>query len=257
MEYCDGRKNNCDLDEADGSEAVDRPTWYRDNDEDGYPSSTSSMAACEIPSGYLEATSDWDCDDWDPDINPGEAEVCDPDDVDENCNDEEDEEGADYCMHFAYDGDGDGFGITGDNKCLCEAGDVDGYTVPLEEVSDEDNVDCCDSSASTYPDAPGWLSDENSCGNFNKDCRDGEVPELTDIYDGCDLEFDGPLELVCDYNVGWSYDMPDCGEEHYWIYACSSVYVGEDCIDLGWFGEVCEPDYDCEAYWTVQTQRCQ
>ena len=44
------------------------------------------VMACEAPAGFV--TDDTDCDDTDLDaaISPDVTEVCDPEDVDENCN---------------------------------------------------------------------------------------------------------------------------------------------------------------------------
>ena len=207
----------------------------------------------EQPDGYLPLPAVFDCEDEIFSVNPGALELCDhyPGAIagmNEDCDEETNEEGAEGWREYALDADGDGFGVTGDYKRLCNAGDVEGYTVDREDVMDEDNVDCCDSSASTYPDAPGWLSSANSCGSFNKDCRAGEVPELTDRYDGCDLEFEGfPPELVCDYNEGWSSSVPDCGEGGYWVSSCSVVKVGEDCWGPSW-AEICDPEYGCDPY---------
>jgi hypothetical protein len=203
-----------------------------------------------MPSGFLAATSSWDCDDWDFYSNPGAAEVCDGADVDEDCDGLEDEEGAGFCMDFAFDGDGDGYGVTGDNKCLCEAGAVSGYTVPLEEVADEDNVDCCDTTASTYPGAPGWYTSPNSCGSYDKNCKDGEEVEYDSDwdYDGCDLYYSSWDTLSCSISEGWYDDPPNCGNSGYWIDDCDVVDVGS------WWS----PDYECEiedhAY--NVTQRC-
>lgn len=62
----------------------------RDEDGDGYGSSSDSFVSnCVPPNGYAANTSD--CDDTDPDINPGAVERCD--DVDVNCNGSPDDEG--------------------------------------------------------------------------------------------------------------------------------------------------------------------
>ena len=198
---------------------------------------------------YLPSTSSWDCDDDNEDINPGAEEICDDDDVDEDCDDLEDEEGADLCMDFAFDGDFDNFGITGDYKCLCEANDVYGYRVPLEEVSDADNRDCCDTDASTYPGAPGWYSTPDECGSYDKNCQDGEQVEFGSAYDydGCDLYYSSWDSISCTFSEGWYYDPPACGDDGYWVDGCDVVDVGS------WL-----PDYECEvddhAY--SVTQRC-
>ncbi|MGV9004884.1 lamin tail domain-containing protein, partial [Flavobacterium sp.] len=49
-------------------------TFYADNDNDGYGVTTSTIVACERPTGY--ATLSGDCNDGDSAVNPGKTEVC-------------------------------------------------------------------------------------------------------------------------------------------------------------------------------------
>ncbi len=63
---CDGTENEDD--------AVDAPTWYDDNDGDGYGDSSTGATACTQPSGT--SSDDTDCDDDDGDTYPGASEVC-------------------------------------------------------------------------------------------------------------------------------------------------------------------------------------
>ena len=73
---------DCDGDPRD-PDSVDAGSWYLDGDGDGYGLEGSTTAACDLPAGYA-ALSD-DCDDEDGAINPGADEICDPDEVDEDC----------------------------------------------------------------------------------------------------------------------------------------------------------------------------
>jgi large repetitive protein len=59
-----------------------------------------------------------DCDDGDPDANPGREELCDGS-RDDDCDGATDEEGADGCAVYHRDSDGDGWGQRNDWKCLC------------------------------------------------------------------------------------------------------------------------------------------
>ncbi len=79
-EYCNGDDDDCDG-TVDEDDAVDAPTWYGDDDGDGYGEDSDTDVACSAPAGYVARGGD--CDDSDASISPGEAEVCDL--VDQDC----------------------------------------------------------------------------------------------------------------------------------------------------------------------------
>ena len=83
--------------------------------------------------GYL---SDEDCDDSDPLVNPGAAEVCDS--IDNNCNEEVDEGVSSL---FYLDIDGDGFGNSDEIVEACDA--PEGY-VPNGNDWDSKSVSAMD-----------------------------------------------------------------------------------------------------------------
>jgi hypothetical protein len=81
-ELCNGVDDDCD-DAVDEDDAQDVQTWFADGDGDGYADPKgATVQACAPPPGYAGDTTD--CDDADPDINPGETEVC-GDGVDNDC----------------------------------------------------------------------------------------------------------------------------------------------------------------------------
>ncbi len=84
LEACNGLDDNCDgtIDE----DAADAPTWYADNDNDGFGLTGDTLDACLLPDGYAQA--DGDCDDDDPAIYPGAEELCDG--ADNDCDGEVD-----------------------------------------------------------------------------------------------------------------------------------------------------------------------
>ena len=91
--------------------------WYADADGDGYGSGLDPVEACAQPAGYLADAGD--CDDADPNVHPGAAEICDG--IDQNCNGEIDEgEPADGTLYFV-DADGDGYGDPATGVLLCAA----------------------------------------------------------------------------------------------------------------------------------------
>ena len=93
-EVCDGKDNDCDGEIDEGVLL----TFYQDNDDDTYGNASVSTQACTAPSGYVSDNTD--CDDSDPDVNPGATEFCDG--LDNDCDDSVDEDPAcDGCVKVA------------------------------------------------------------------------------------------------------------------------------------------------------------
>ena len=69
------------------------PVWYKDADGDGYTDGTTQVF-CKQPTGYVSQAPTGDCNDNDPNMNPGKIEICDR--KDNNCNGQIDEE--DVCV---------------------------------------------------------------------------------------------------------------------------------------------------------------
>jgi hypothetical protein len=87
-EVCDAADadEDCDglADDADSSvSAASRSTFWADADADTYGDAAVSIAACDVPGGYI--ANDDDCDDGRADVHPGATEVCDAADTDEDC----------------------------------------------------------------------------------------------------------------------------------------------------------------------------
>jgi hypothetical protein len=74
-ELCDGLDNDCDS-FPDAYEAViDPPTWYADLDRDGFGVESVALVQC-VPPNEAWALQAGDCDDLDPEANPGAIQRC-------------------------------------------------------------------------------------------------------------------------------------------------------------------------------------
>jgi hypothetical protein len=79
-ELCNGLDDDCDgsVDEAG---AVGEQLWYPDGDGDGYGDASSSILACDAPTGFSADSTD--CDDGNSTVWPGAPELCDG--IDNSC----------------------------------------------------------------------------------------------------------------------------------------------------------------------------
>ncbi len=161
QEWCDLIDHDCDNEIWD-NDAINALTWYEDADGDGYGNPDSTTTACDQnqPKGYLD--NDQDCNDESLLINPDATEVCDPFDIDENCNelaDDQDPE-LDTSTHSVYfqDDDGDGWGRDDSNRSQCNT--PSGYSIQ--------GGDCDDNNAFYNPGASEVCDSSNS----DEDCDD-------------------------------------------------------------------------------------
>lgn len=117
-DYCDGVDKDCDgtVDENDSAGAS---TWYEDADGDNYGNTNSTATACyTAPAGYLADNTD--CDDDDPDENPGLTE--DTDRIgDEDCSGQGEGSLANATATYSGLNVGDYLGTD-----IANAGDMDG-----------------------------------------------------------------------------------------------------------------------------------
>lgn len=131
---------------------------------------------------------DDDCDDNDPTIHPGAAEICD--DIDQNCNGE-DNDGLDSGTYYPdLDGDGYGEDVPVEDTAFFESAQhgcdpPDGYTIGGEDCNDED--------PSINPDATEVCDDKNIDENCNgiADNSDSTVDSTTKHYFWPDYDGDG------------------------------------------------------------------
>ena len=188
-----------------------------DGDGDGYGDPVSPRCP------YLEL----DCDDGDPDVNPGMTEgpvgddTCD-DGKDNDCNGLFDDDDVDNCACWDVDGDGHADIACGGDDCDDEAYDVNpGVIESIDEQNCEDGIDndcdeatdlddggcvpCVDEDEDGY----GFPASEN-CTYPEEDCDDFESsvnPGTTEGPEGDPTCSDG-LDNDCD---GLTDTDPECG----------------------------------------------
>jgi hypothetical protein len=104
-----------------------------------------------------------DCNDANPTIRPGAAEII-GDGIDQNC------DGAETCFR---DGDGDGFRtstiiVSADADCV-DPGEA-GATAPIG--------DCCDSDIRVHPGVSAFFMTPSNCGSFDYNCDGTSQPQF-------------------------------------------------------------------------------
>ncbi|MFT5433503.1 MAG: hypothetical protein ACI9OJ_004209, partial [Myxococcota bacterium] len=156
-EVCDGVDNDCDG-LTDEQNAKGCQVYYVDGDEDGYGKDSQFKCLCE-PEGDYQTNKGGDCNDNDAVVHPFAVEVCNQ--LDDDCDGIADQNGTPGCIVLLKDDDEDGFGVTGDSKCFCQA------QFPYTALKDGD---CDDESAKAFP---GGIE---VCDTFDNDCN-GETDE--------------------------------------------------------------------------------
>ncbi|MEC9492570.1 Lcl domain-containing protein [Flexistipes sp.] len=165
-ELADGIDND-----GDGDIDEDFSIYYEDSDGDGYGNPSSFTYATSQPTGYV--TDNTDCDDSDPDINPGATEIYDS--KDNNCDGSTDEG---FSIYYE-DSDGDGYGNP--SSSTYATSQPTGYVT--------DNTDCDDSDANINPGATEVVDGvDNNC--------DGSIDEgaITYYFDSDGDGFGDPTD---------------------------------------------------------------
>ena len=195
--------------------------------------------------GYVTCVGD--CDDTNPDINPGATEVCD--DVDEDC------DGLIDNGTECFDDDGDGFAeIDGD----CVDGDAAVYP-GADEVADGFDNDC-DGLIDEDP-----LNDDDDNDGYTEnggDCDDTEptvFPGANEICDGLDndcdpaTDIDEGTECYDDDGDGFTENTGDCNDADVFVYPGATDFGGG--VDWDCDGLVNGVDNDGDGY-TVEGGDC-
>jgi hypothetical protein len=232
-EVCNDRDDDCDG-------AIDEPgagfpnTYYRDADGDGYGNPDDPIEDCNPPSGYVADNTD--CNDVAANVNPGAPEVCDPNDIDEDCDglaDGDDDDVTELTTWY-LDADLDLHGVPDGVVAACEQ--PEGYA-----ATDDD---CDDTVRTTNPSAREICGDDvdNNCDGLT----DGEDASAQAVrwYDDADGDLYGDAAAfwgeACDNPGGKSVDSTDCddtdpavnpGEVEVWYDGVDADCGGDDDFD--------------------------
>ncbi len=200
-ELCDGLDNDCNGVPDDVAEPF---FYYADLDNDGYTDNNNILDTCSAvpPMGYVSAPTQLsDCDDNNPNINPGMQEECDG--IDNNCDGNADE-GLTIFTYY-IDMDNDGFGSNQDSIMTCETETPMGYA--------DNKEDCDDTNEDIHPDAM------EVCDGIDNNC-DGNADEGLTIFtyyidmdnDGFGSNQDSIMTCETETPMGYADNMEDCDD---------------------------------------------
>ena len=200
-EICNGIDDDCDG-EADPTSSFDVLPFYADTDGDTYGDVAVVTEACAAPPGYVADTTD--CDDTRADVNPGMTELCDADNVDEDCNDlaDDDDPGVDVSTYTAWyrDADGDTYGLDSTLIEQCDApagyldvgGDCNDYSTDYHPGASE--TDCADPNDYNCDGSVAYVDADGDAWAACIECDDSNAavnPAATELCNGIDDNCDG------------------------------------------------------------------
>ncbi len=236
-ELCDGLDNDCNGKVDDGIATL---TYYKDQDGDGFGSDQVGEGCGAPPTGT--ATQSGDCNDTDPNVHPGAAEVCN--DADDNCDGQADN-GLPFEDFFA-DADGDGYGDPNSTPVHSCQATLAGHVA--------NSTDCNDQDATVHPGAT------EICNGIDDNC-DGQVDNgltFTGYYP--DVDGDGygsataQVETACAPIPGKVTNDADCDDGNAQVHpgapeVCNGV--DDNCnaqLDEGLVFATYYPDTDGDGY---------
>ncbi|HAN32204.1 MAG TPA: hypothetical protein DCQ06_11450 [Myxococcales bacterium] len=163
-EVCNDLDDNC-INGTDEPGASGCTVYYKDKDGDGFGDPDDATCVCPSKVTPELISKGGDCKDDNVAVKPTAVESCNGG-IDDNCNGETDEEGANGCQLYYVDKDKDGFGNSKTGKCLCG---------PTGDYLTKKGQDCEDELVDVFP------GSKEKCNNIDDDCNgttdDGDAPK--------------------------------------------------------------------------------
>jgi hypothetical protein len=229
-ERCNSYDDNCDG--VVDTDAVDRVTWYRDQDGDGYGRATTSTLACAPGVGWSRNADD--CDDDASGKNPG---VNADGDASNACVDCADHDNQRY--------------VGAPERCNGLDDDCNG-SAPGEGDGDSDGTlacnDCNDGNGAIEPGAP------ESCDGVDQDC-DGFADDGAGTCP-CPVYWDAAAKpwLFCEASANWSQAIAGCAAAGYQVAtilsASETAFIRDTIADYPW-EEPTTGQQAADAWWTA------
>jgi hypothetical protein len=230
---CDGGTNDVG--------ATGCTTYYYDGDADGYGITTSYQCTCTTSGSYTVTgvtTSNDDCDDSDAAVSPGDAETC-ATTYDDDCDSSTNDVGATGCTTYYYDGDNDGYGLSGSSQCTCT-------TSGSYDVTN--STDCDDTKSGVNPAATETCSTayDDDCDSSTNDV--GATGCVTYYYDGDGDGYGLTATSQCTCSASGSYDTTtsgDCNDSSTAVYpTAADTFASNDGLDNDCDGYIDETGID-------------
>jgi hypothetical protein len=159
-----------------------------------------------------------DCNDGNPEINPGKTETCSTI-YDDDCDGIANEPDTVGCTNFYRDADYDTFGDKNDKLCLCQPA-MEYYVLP------PDNTDCDDNNQSINPSASEncYSSDDDNCSGSTNDKDAVYCKSFFLDHDGDNYGVDDMLECWCEPSGEYRATVGgDCNDND------ANMYPGNGC----------------------------